>query len=97
VNPYDVTAVAEALQTALWMPLPERRERYEAMMKVVRGNDIHALERAVHRGPAGAGHRSASGAGCGRDARQAGGRRRGAQCQRSSKASRAGTRFLNLR
>jgi trehalose 6-phosphate synthase len=42
VNPYDVTGVAEALQTALWMPLAQRRERYEAMMKVVRGNDIHA-------------------------------------------------------
>jgi trehalose 6-phosphate synthase len=42
VNPYDVTGVAEALQTALWMPLPERRERYEAMMSVIRRNDIHA-------------------------------------------------------
>ena len=42
VNPYDVTGVAQALQTALWMPLPERRERYEAMMAVIRANDIHA-------------------------------------------------------
>ena len=42
VNPYDVTGVAEALQTALWMPLAQRRERYEAMMKVIRANDIHA-------------------------------------------------------
>jgi trehalose 6-phosphate synthase len=42
VNPYDVTGVAEALQTALWMPLAQRRERYEAMIQVIRGNDIHA-------------------------------------------------------
>jgi trehalose 6-phosphate synthase len=45
VNPYDVTGVAEALQTALWMPLPQRRERYEAMMNSLRGNDIHAWNR----------------------------------------------------
>jgi len=42
VNPYDVSAVADALQTALWMPRPQRRERFEAMMAVIRGNDIHA-------------------------------------------------------
>jgi trehalose 6-phosphate synthase len=42
VNPYDVTACAEALQSALWMPLPQRRERYEAMMAIIRRNDIHA-------------------------------------------------------
>ena len=42
VNPYDVASVAEALQTALWMPLAQRRERYEAMMEVIRRNDIHA-------------------------------------------------------
>ncbi|HEV2702606.1 MAG TPA: trehalose-6-phosphate synthase [Steroidobacteraceae bacterium] len=45
VNPYDVTGVAEALQTALWMPLPQRRERYEAMMQSLRSNDIHAWNR----------------------------------------------------
>ncbi|MGC1458752.1 MAG: trehalose-6-phosphate synthase [Steroidobacteraceae bacterium] len=45
VNPYDVTGVAEALQTALWMPLPQRRERYEALMNVIRGNDIHVWNR----------------------------------------------------
>jgi trehalose 6-phosphate synthase len=42
VNPYDVSGVAEALQTALWMPLAQRRERYEAMLAVIRKNDIHA-------------------------------------------------------
>jgi len=42
VNPYDVTGMAEALQTALWMPLAQRRERYEAMIDIIRRNDIHA-------------------------------------------------------
>jgi len=42
VNPYDVTGMADALQTALWMPLAQRQERFEAMMHVVRTNDIHA-------------------------------------------------------
>jgi trehalose 6-phosphate synthase len=42
VNPYDVTGMAEALQAALWMPLAQRRERYEGMIEVVRSNDIHA-------------------------------------------------------
>lgn len=40
VNPYDVRAVAENMQRGLTMPLQERRERYEAMMKVLRENDI---------------------------------------------------------
>ena len=45
VNPYDVTGVAEALQTALWMPLAQRRERYEAMISVVRSHDVHDWNR----------------------------------------------------
>jgi len=40
VNPYDIRAVAENLQRALTMPLEERRERFEAMMKVIGANDI---------------------------------------------------------
>jgi trehalose 6-phosphate synthase len=40
VNPYDVEAVAEALQRGLSMPLEERRERYEANMEVLRKHDI---------------------------------------------------------
>ncbi|WP_114394884.1 alpha,alpha-trehalose-phosphate synthase (UDP-forming) [Oleisolibacter albus] len=40
VNPYDIRAVAENMQRGLTMPLQERRERYEAMMKVLRANDI---------------------------------------------------------
>ena len=41
-NPYDPDAVAEALQTALGMPLEERRERWQAMMVVLRRNSIAA-------------------------------------------------------
>ena len=42
VNPHDVDAMAEAMQQALVMPLAERRERYEAMIRVLRKNDITA-------------------------------------------------------
>jgi trehalose 6-phosphate synthase len=41
-NPYDPDAVAEALQTALGMPLGERCERWRAMMAVLRRNSITA-------------------------------------------------------
>jgi trehalose 6-phosphate synthase len=40
VNPADTEEVADALQRALNMPLPERRERWRAMMKVLQHNDI---------------------------------------------------------
>jgi trehalose 6-phosphate synthase len=40
VNPYDSRAVGHAIQAALSMPLPERRERHAAMMQVLRRNDI---------------------------------------------------------
>lgn len=42
VNPYDARAVSHAMQVALTMPLPERRERHAAMMQVLRRNDIAA-------------------------------------------------------
>jgi trehalose 6-phosphate synthase len=42
VNPYDTRAVAQVLQTALSMPLSERRQRHRSMMAVIRRNDIHA-------------------------------------------------------
>jgi trehalose 6-phosphate synthase len=45
VNPYDARAVGHAIQVALAMPLAERRERYEAMMQVIRRNDIAAWTR----------------------------------------------------
>jgi trehalose 6-phosphate synthase len=41
VNPYDKCGMAEALQTALNMPLSERKERHELMMEAVRRHDIH--------------------------------------------------------
>jgi trehalose 6-phosphate synthase len=39
-NPYDPDAVAEALQTAMQMPLEERCERWTAMMEVLRRNNV---------------------------------------------------------
>jgi trehalose 6-phosphate synthase len=45
VNPYDVRAVSHAIQSALSMPLPERCDRYAAMMQVLRRNDIGAWTR----------------------------------------------------
>ncbi len=42
VNPYDTHAVSRAIQTALAMPLPERRERHLAMLEVLKRNDIAA-------------------------------------------------------
>jgi trehalose 6-phosphate synthase len=41
VSPYDKRGMAIALQTALNMPLEERRRRYEQMMGAVRQHDIH--------------------------------------------------------
>jgi trehalose 6-phosphate synthase len=56
VNPYDSLAVAHAMQSALSMSLPERRERFASMMEALRKNDIFAWSRnftaalaAVHR------------------------------------------------
>ncbi|WP_426702219.1 alpha,alpha-trehalose-phosphate synthase (UDP-forming) [Rhodanobacter sp. Col0626] len=40
VNPADTEEVADALERALKMPLAERRERWSAMMDVLRRNDI---------------------------------------------------------
>lgn len=45
VNPYDTRAVSHAIQTALSMTLPERRERHAATMQVLRRNDIAAWTR----------------------------------------------------
>jgi trehalose 6-phosphate synthase len=41
VNPYDKKGMAFALQTALNMPLAERRQRHEQMLGAVREHDIH--------------------------------------------------------
>lgn len=40
VNPYDVEGMAEAMQAALTMPLDERRERWERMMRRLRSHDV---------------------------------------------------------
>ena len=40
VNPHDIDGMARTIATALSMPLPERRMRYEAMMKKLRGHSI---------------------------------------------------------
>jgi len=40
VNPYDTRALATAMQTALNMPLDERRERHRNMMAVLERNDV---------------------------------------------------------
>jgi len=40
VNPYDTRAVGHAIQVALAMPLAERRERHQDMMRVLERNDI---------------------------------------------------------
>ncbi len=45
VNPYDKRGTALALQTALHMPLGERRRRHEQMLDAVRRHDIHTWYR----------------------------------------------------
>ncbi len=42
VNPYDVEGMAEGIQQAANMPVKERRERYQAMIEVLRKHDIDA-------------------------------------------------------
>jgi len=41
VNPYDLDGVADAIARAASMPLAERRERWESMMRPITGYDIH--------------------------------------------------------
>jgi trehalose 6-phosphate synthase len=41
VNPYDTRGISQALQAALSMPLPERRQRHERLLAALRENDIH--------------------------------------------------------
>lgn len=41
VNPYDTKGIARAIQSALAMPLSERRARYERLVTTLRENDIH--------------------------------------------------------
>ena len=46
VNPYDVPATAQAIQRALQMSLPERRERHTALLARIRSHDVHWWQRA---------------------------------------------------
>jgi trehalose 6-phosphate synthase len=41
VNPYDTEGTAHAIQRALTMPLEERRNRHEALLRRIRAHDIH--------------------------------------------------------
>ena len=41
VNPHDTEEVAQAIVTALWMPMRERRERHSALMERLREQDVH--------------------------------------------------------
>jgi trehalose 6-phosphate synthase len=41
VNPYDTEGTATAILLALQMPLEERRNRHQALMRSVRQYDVH--------------------------------------------------------
>ncbi|PRY92895.1 trehalose 6-phosphate synthase [Hasllibacter halocynthiae] len=47
VNPHDGEDMVQAMVTALWMPLGERRERHGAIMKGMRARDVHWWRRAI--------------------------------------------------
>jgi trehalose 6-phosphate synthase len=42
INPYDIDSVADSIHKALTMPLGERQERHQGMIKVLKRNDITA-------------------------------------------------------
>jgi trehalose 6-phosphate synthase len=46
VNPYDIPATAQAIQRALRMSLPERRERQAALLARIREYDVHHWSRS---------------------------------------------------
>ena len=41
VNPYDTQGTAHAIQKALTMPLEERIQRHDALLKRIREKDVH--------------------------------------------------------
>ena len=47
VNPYSAEGVAEALQSALRMPLDERKDRWRRMFERMRANDAHGWAETV--------------------------------------------------
>jgi trehalose 6-phosphate synthase len=62
VNPKDTRGVAHAIQQALTMRLPERRERHAQMMEVLRQNDITAWHKRFVDNLQAAGHHMQGGA-----------------------------------
>ncbi|HMB77316.1 MAG TPA: trehalose-6-phosphate synthase, partial [Kiloniellaceae bacterium] len=46
VNPYDIDGMAEAMQRALAMKREERKERWQAMMKVLQRNHLGLWRRS---------------------------------------------------
>ena len=46
VNPHDLEDVVQAIVTALWMPMRERRERHSGLMDRLRVEDVHWWRRA---------------------------------------------------
>ena len=46
VNPYDVHGIADAIQTALHMPLEERRLRHQHLLASIRRHDVHWWRKA---------------------------------------------------
>ena len=45
INPFDQEALSDAILRGLEMPLEERRERWNAMMAILRRNDAQAWRR----------------------------------------------------
>jgi trehalose 6-phosphate synthase len=56
VNPYDIPSTAQAIQQALSMSLPERRERHLALLAGIREHDVHEWRRNFLRALAEAPH-----------------------------------------
>ncbi|SDM31664.1 trehalose 6-phosphate synthase [Oryzisolibacter propanilivorax] len=46
VNPYDTEGMADAIQTALRMPLHERQQRHARLMERIREHDVHWWRRS---------------------------------------------------
>ncbi len=46
VNPYDTEGMADAIQTALTMPLEERQQRHARLMQRIREHDVHWWRRS---------------------------------------------------
>jgi trehalose-6-phosphate synthase len=49
VNPYDIEFSADAIKTALEMPLEEQRQRMKQMRKMIMGNNVYAWASSILR------------------------------------------------